>query len=161
MALKFRTINAELDSDTFIKFRKDSFRVSFGYEDDFDEQEYIELIQQRTKEFPEGYVIVELDGRVVGQIEMHPREFDGRQIGFVSLFYLIPEFRGKGYGEQLTKYAEDLFLRNGVVEYHLRVSPTNRYAVRFYEKCGLLKIREEQHQHVMWRMGKTLSEADA
>jgi len=160
MALKFRTINSELDSDTFIKFRKDYFRVSFGHEEEFDEQEYIELIQKRTMEFPEGYVIVELDGRVVGQIEMHPREFDGRQIGFVSLFYLIPEFRGKGYGEQLTNYVEELFLRNGVTEYHLRVYPTNVNAIRFYGKCGLLKIREEQHQHVMWRMGKVISETN-
>ncbi|SHL10346.1 hypothetical protein [Alicyclobacillus tolerans] len=50
MGIKFRTINIELDSDNFIKFRKDSFRVSFGHEDDFNEQEYIDLIQKRTKE---------------------------------------------------------------------------------------------------------------
>ncbi|MDP9727824.1 GNAT family N-acetyltransferase [Alicyclobacillus tolerans] len=160
MGIKFRTINIELDSDNFIKFRKDSFRVSFGHEDDFNEQEYIDLIQKRTKEFPEGYVFVELDGEVIGQIEVHPREFDGRRIGFVSLFYLIPEFRGKGFGEQLKNYVEDLLFRNGITEYHLRVSPTNVNAIRFYEKCGLLKIQEEHHQHIMWRMGKVISETN-
>ena len=154
MALKFRTMDAILDREHFVNFRKDAFRVSFGHEDNFDEQEYIELMASRTQEFPEGYVMLEDHGRIVGQIEMHPRDFEGKRIGFVSLFYLVPELRGNGYGKQLTNYAEDIFRRHGVKEYHLRVSPTNEFAVRFYEKCGLVKIREEQHQHVMWRMGK-------
>lgn len=154
MALKFRTMNALLDRGHFVNFRKDAFRVSFGHEDNFDEQEYAGLIASRTQEFPEGYVMLEDDGKIVGQIEMHPRDFEGKRIGFVSLFYLVPELRGNGYGKQLTDYAEEVFRRHGVNEYHLRVSPTNEVAVRFYEKCGLVKIREEHHQHVMWRMGK-------
>ena len=72
----------------------------------------------------------------------------------ISLFCLVPALRGTGYGQQLTQYAEGVFRRHGVSEYHLRVSPTNEPALHFYRKCGLVKIREEQHQHVMWRMGK-------
>ena len=154
MALTFRTMDAIHDRRYFVQFRKNAARASFGEEDPFDEQGYADLIESRTREFPDGYVMVEQDGQSVGQIEMHPREFEGRRIGFISLFYLVPELRGHGYGQQLTDYAEGVFRRHGVSEYHLRVSPTNEPALHFYRKCGLVKIREEQHQHVMWRMGK-------
>ena len=156
MPFTFRTINAVGDRDYFVPFRRDASRISFGHAATFDEQEYRDLIEARTREFPDGYVMVELDGRVVGQIEMHPREFEGRTIGFVSLLYLIPELRAKGYGMTLIQYVEDVFRRHGVPEYHLRVSPTNKPAVRFYKKCGLVKIREERHQHAMWRLGKLI-----
>ena len=154
MSLTFRTMDPTRDHNYLVQFRKDASRVSFGQEDLFDEQEYAELIAARTQEFPDGYVMVEQDGRIVGQIEMHLREFEGRTIGFVSLFYLVPELRGKGYGKKLTQYAEDVFRGHGMSEYHLRVSPANGSALRFYMKCGLVKIREEKHQHTMWRMGK-------
>lgn len=47
-------------------------RVSFGEEDPFDEQGYADLIESRTREFPDGYVMVEQDGQIVGQIEIFP-----------------------------------------------------------------------------------------
>ena len=140
-----------------IQFRRDSFRVSFnGKDDGFDENEYIDLLRKRTVQFPWGYVMVEDNGQVIGQMEIFIREYEGRQIGFVSLYYLIPDARGHGQGMQLTNYAEKHFRQNGVSEYHLRVSPTNEHAVRFYEKAGLTKLKQESTNHIVWRMGKTL-----
>lgn len=95
MALTFRTMDAIRDRNYFVQFRNNAARASFGEEDPFDEQEYADLIAARTREFPDGYVMVEQDGRIVGQIEMHPREFEGRTIAFISLFYLVPELRGQ------------------------------------------------------------------
>ncbi len=154
MALTFRTMDATRNRDYFVQFRKNAAGASLGEEDPFDEQAYADLIEARTREFPEGCVMVEQNGWTVGQIEMHPRAFEGRTIGFIRLFYLVPELGGHGYGQQLTNYAEGVFRRHSVREYHLRVSPTNEPALHFYRKCELVKIREEQHQHVMWRMGK-------
>ncbi len=157
MPFSFRTIDLDGDLATCIEFRKDSFRVSFnGREDGFDEAEYAESLAMRTALFPWGYVMVEDQGKITGQMELFTRLYEGRTIGFVSLYYLIPEVRGKGYGWQLSHYAEDCFRHRAIPEYHLRVSPTNIPAVRFYEKCGLQKIKEEQGEHVVWRMGKLL-----
>ncbi|MCL4522088.1 MAG: hypothetical protein M1415_11035 [Firmicutes bacterium] len=45
MALSFRTIDLEIDLNTCIQFRKDSFRVSFdGKEDGFDESVLFEAL---------------------------------------------------------------------------------------------------------------------
>jgi ribosomal protein S18 acetylase RimI-like enzyme len=158
MTLHFRTIDMETDLQTCLQFRKDSFRVSFaGDISTFHEDEYINHLRQRIRLFPWGYVMVEEDSRVIGQMELFIRDYEGRDIGFVSLYYLIPESRRKGYGRQLTHYAERRFREQGVSEYHLRVSPTNAHALHFYQNQGLVKIKEEEGTHPVWRMSKQLN----
>ncbi len=157
MAFSFRTIDVKSDLSTCIEFRKDSFRVSFGDEKGFNPNEYVELLTERIARFPWGYVMVEEQGETVGQMEIFTREYEGRLVGFVSLYYLIPPIRGQGKGAQLTHYAERRFREQGVTEYHLRVSPANVRAVRFYEKSGLIKLQEERADHTVWRMGKILT----
>jgi hypothetical protein len=41
-------------------------KMPLGEEDPFDEQVYADLIEARTREFPDGYVMVEQNGRIVG-----------------------------------------------------------------------------------------------
>lgn len=156
MAFSFRTIDVTRDLSTCIDFRKDSFRVSFGSEKGFNLGEYVKLLTERTVQFPWGYVMVEENGDTVGQMEIFTRDHEERLIGFVSLYYLVPSIRGQGKGAQLSDYAEHCFRNQGVTEYHLRVSPANLRAVRFYQKCGLIKLQEEGSDHTVWRMGKKL-----
>jgi ribosomal protein S18 acetylase RimI-like enzyme len=155
--LQYRTIDFEKDKELIIKFRKDSYVVSFGSEEGFgDELAYINRIKERVKKFPEGQVIIEKDNLPIGQMEMQIRDFDGKDIGYVNLFYLIPEYRGKGLGKDLIRYAEDFFRKSNVTEYHLRVSPTNERAIRFYKGSGMVKLREEKERNLVYRMGKLL-----
>lgn len=42
--------------------------------------------------------MVEENGRFIGQLELSIRKYEGRNIGYVHLYYLIPEKRGKGIG---------------------------------------------------------------
>jgi ribosomal protein S18 acetylase RimI-like enzyme len=155
--LKFRTIDIEKDKDMIIKFRKDSYVVSFGSEEGFgDEIAYISRIKERVNKFPNGQVIIEKDNLPIGQMELQIRDFDGMEIGYVNLFYLIPEYRGKGLGKDLIRYAEDFFRKSNVTEYHLRVSPTNERAIRLYTNSGMVKLREENEKYLVYRMRKLL-----
>lgn len=102
MKLIFRTIDTDKDKDTIIKFRKDSYVVSFGTEAGFgDEHEYLQRMEERVRKFPDGQVIIEKDQGPIGQMELQIREFEGTEIGYVNLFYLIPEYRSKGLGKEL------------------------------------------------------------
>jgi GNAT superfamily N-acetyltransferase len=155
--LKYRTINIEKDKDIIIKFRKDSYVVSFGFEERFgDENAYINRIKERVNKFPNGQVIIEIDDLPIGQMELQIRDFEGKKIGYVNLFYLIPEYRGKGLGKELISYAEDFFNKSNVSEYHLWVSPTNVRAMRLYTNAGMIKFREENEKYLMYRMMKLL-----
>ncbi|PKF89743.1 GNAT family N-acetyltransferase [Bacillus sp. BA3] len=153
----FRTIDTNKDKDIIIKFRKDSFVVSFGSEAGFgDENTYLQRMEERVRKFPGGQVIIEKDQVPIGQMELRIRAYEGTEIGYVDLFYLIPGYRSKGLGKELVRYAENFFGRFNVSEYHLRVSPDNQRAIRLYKNSGMMKIREENEIYPVWRMSKSL-----
>lgn len=155
--MNFRTIDIERDKDLIIKFRKDSYVVSFGSEEGFgDEIAYINRIRERVNRFPNGQVIIEVENIPIGQMELQIKEFDEKEIGYVNLYYLIPEYRDKGLGKDLIHYAEDFFRKSNVSEYHLRVSPTNQRAIKLYTKFGMVKLREENEKYLVYRMRKLL-----
>lgn len=135
--MKFKQIDIENDKKQVINFRKDSFIISFGDHSNFDEDEYLEWLEDKVKKFPDGFVLIEEDGRYIGQVELNVRECEGKNIGYVNLYYLIPEIRGMGRGKELHNYAYRFFIKNNIDEYHLRVSPTNTSALKFYRKLGM------------------------
>ncbi|CAN7260719.1 GNAT family N-acetyltransferase [Paenibacillus sp. LjRoot56] len=156
--MEFRTIDVEKDRETIIAFRKDSYVVSFGSEEGFgDEDDYVRRIADRVRRFPEGLVLIEEEGQPIGQLELQIVLHEGSYIGYANLFYLIPSYRGKGYGRQLVAYAEGFFEKYGVKSYHLRVAPTNLPALHFYEKSGFRLLEKEEDQpNAVWRMVKDL-----
>ncbi|MDR6552038.1 GNAT family N-acetyltransferase [Paenibacillus qinlingensis] len=156
--MEYRTIDVEKDRETIIAFRKDSYVVSFGSEEGFgDEDEYVRRIADRARRFPEGLVLIEDEDRPVGQLELQIVFYEGSYIGYANLFYLIPSYRGKGYGRQLIAYAEGFFEKYAVKSYHLRVAPTNARALHLYENCGFRLLEKEEDQpHPVWRMVKDL-----
>ncbi|WP_342602913.1 GNAT family N-acetyltransferase [Peribacillus sp. FSL E2-0159] len=157
MKLIFRTIDTDKDKDIIVKFRKDSFVVSFGSEDGFgDENTYLQRMKERVCKFPEGQVIIEKDQEPIGQMELQIRAYEETEIGYVNLFYLIPDYRSKGLGKELVRYAENFFRQFNVSEYHLRVSPDNHRAIRLYTSSGMVKICEENETYPVWRLSKSL-----
>ncbi|MGD6900331.1 GNAT family N-acetyltransferase [Bacillus infantis] len=120
--LSFRSIDLLIDTETIIKFRRDSYVISFGNDYLFgDNESYLKKIENRLVKFPGGIVLVENEDKPVGQIEMQIKDIDNKKVGYVNLFYLIPEYRGIGYGSKLIEYAEHFFQENNINEYQLRV----------------------------------------
>ena len=89
-------------------------------------------------------------------MELQILEFDGKEIGYVNLFYLTPEYRGKGLGKELIRYAENFFRISNVSEYHLLVAPTNQRAIHLFTKSGVIKLMEENEKYLVYRMRKLL-----
>jgi ribosomal protein S18 acetylase RimI-like enzyme len=137
--LVIKPVDLDAHASVCIAFRRDSFICSFGVDNFFEEAGpdgalYIELLRPRTAKFPDGYVHVWHEGKIVGQMEMQILE-DPRR-GYVNLFYLIEEMRGAGVGGELQEYAMDFMRRQGVRIVQLSVSPTNSQALGFYRKHG-------------------------
>jgi RimJ/RimL family protein N-acetyltransferase len=152
---QFEKIQPNKHKDLIIAFRRDSFRVSFGNDDNFGEdEEYIEWVQECSKQNPEGFVLVKHLDQYVGQLELQIMKYKDKNIGYVNLYYLIPSYRGKGYGKQLHEYAMKFFNSKGVSEYHLRVSPLNQQAIAFYKKNGLEEMGLEVDGKVIRMKGK-------
>ncbi|MFX3674765.1 MAG: GNAT family N-acetyltransferase [Paenisporosarcina sp.] len=152
----FRPIDVEKDKNIIIKFRKDTYVLSFGTEEGFDETAYMTRLRERVNKFPNGQVLLVEGDRPIGQIGLFITELEGSEIGYVNLYYLISEFRGKGIGKELINYAENFFRESNISEYHLRVSSTNQSAIRLYTNSGMEKVREENEKFPVWRMRKLL-----
>jgi len=152
--MKFEKIDLVKHKDLVDKFRKDSFFVSFGEMSNFDEEEYLLWLKEKAKEFPNGFVLVVEDNKYIGQLELTIREFEGEKIGYVNLFYLIPEMRGIGKGKELVHYAKRFFMDYEVSEYHLRVSPSNNQAGKFYQKIGMEEVGLEADEKVIRMKGR-------
>lgn len=151
--LIFRRVDVEKDKQTIIRFFTDT-----DEELAFNESEYIKYAKQKQLHFPEGFVLLEHNQQAVGELVLRYDHYEGREVGYVSFVYVIPEGRGKGYSHELFQYAEEQFKKRNVFEYHLRVAQSNLRAIKFYEKQGLERLGEERNSYNQrcWRMGKTM-----
>lgn len=152
--VNFESIRLPEDEDTVIAFRKDSFIVSFGNTNHFEQQAYLDWLSEKKTYFPEGFVLAKEKSKPIGQLELSIREFEGQEIGYVHLYYLVPEKRGKGLGKALHAYTREFFQTKDMTEYHLRVAPSNERALRFYIKNGMEKVREEVDGKVVRMRGR-------
>ena len=102
-----------------------------------DGQGYVEWLEQRIKELPQGCVHAWLNNSIVGQIESRIRD---DQSGYVNLFYLVPDVRGRGLGRELHDYAIEMFDTLNVDMVRLTVSVENERAMGFYRRLGWTDI---------------------
>lgn len=73
-----------------------------------------------------------LENTIIGQLEFSYEAENAH----INLYYLLPEFRGNGYGRIAHKYIVQVMKSNGCKMATLRVSPTNSHAIAFYEQIG-------------------------
>lgn len=151
--LEFKPINLERHQDLCVQFRADSFVCSFGSAARFIEvdgngvEKYLQWLRQRIAEIPNSCVHVWKGEQIIGQMEMS-RWKHSPNVGYVNLFYLIPEFRGQGLGQQLDRYAANFFKQLGCQSARLSVSPTNLATMRFYLKQGWIDLRQQDAPEV-------------
>ncbi|MGP4063406.1 GNAT family N-acetyltransferase [Oceanobacillus sp. M65] len=153
--LTFEAIDIMKHQAKVITFRKDSFRVGFG-----DEEDYLRWLEEKKHAFPAGFMLVCENDDYIGQLELSIKEYNGESLGYIHLFYLVPEKRGQGKGLELYQYAKQFFLQYKVASYELRVSPSNTAAVNFYRKIGMEPIKTELDGKVIRMRGMLSSTKD-
>ena len=141
---EFATIDLTRHRDICIRFRRDSYISSFEdgdqrftSENGADGSEYVDWLVERIKEFPDGCVHCWFNGNIVGQIESRIRD---DQTGYVNLFYIAPDFRGKGFGRVLHNYAIELFESLQIQVVRLTVSIENDNALGYYRHLGWVDL---------------------
>jgi ribosomal protein S18 acetylase RimI-like enzyme len=145
--LEFKPIDIEQYQDLCVQFRADSFVCSFGSVDRFYKEDgsgansYLQWLRQRIIEIPNSCVWQ--GERIIGQMEMS-RWTHNPNIGYVNLFYLVPAFRGWGFGQQLDRYAVNFFNQLGCQSARLSVNPKNLVAVKFYLKRGWVDLGQRE-----------------
>ncbi|MEO8970624.1 MAG: GNAT family N-acetyltransferase [Ktedonobacteraceae bacterium] len=78
------------------------------------------------------YYIGEIDGVVIGKIDVRLSEESALILGFA----ILPEHQGKGYGRQILAYTVREIFSSGRQNIWLEVSAENKQALSLYQSCG-------------------------
>jgi len=156
--LRFATIDLERDAGTCIAFRRDMYVTAFGTDDGLDAEMgvdcalYLDQLRERIRQVPEGNTHLWEGDRIVGQTEVRLLD-DEPDVGYVSLFYVVPEARGRRLARLLHEHVADVFRRRGMRTLRLSVSPNNAHAFASYRNLGWVQVGERAHprgtMHVM------------
>jgi ribosomal protein S18 acetylase RimI-like enzyme len=139
--LVFLPIDLMGESALAVQFSEDAFVCSFGTADRFwaeagrDGRKWIARLGEKLAADARMAVNACLNGAIVGQVVLGTSDTQPNA-GHVNLYYLIPEWRGRGLAQQLDTYAIAVLRDQGYRLATLNVSPTNAAAVRFYLRCG-------------------------
>lgn len=140
----FLPIDLERHLDEVVRNRLDSFVSSFGEEkgraafygpDGDGVAKYIDWLKAKMAIDPYLAVHAWQGDRIIGQMELGTLKTDS-SVGYVNLYYLIPEFRGTGVSKALDDYAVRYLKSKGHKTARLAVSPTNSRALRYYTRMG-------------------------
>lgn len=135
--------------DLIIHYRSIGFFTSFGTKDDFFEDDskggerYLEWLKSRDpNRFAAFHVIV--DGEIKGQLELNLLHSD-LNIGYVNYYYLHESLQGQGIATKMDEFVIKYYLKKGIHKMRLAVSPSNKRAYKFYEKCGWTFLEERDY----------------
>ena len=87
------------------------------------------------------YWILEEDGKIAGGSGVYPTE--GLPEGCCELvkLYLLPEYRGKGYGKLLIEKCFESAVKFGYKQVYLETMPELKMAMGLYEQCGFTYLK--------------------
>lgn len=89
-------------------------------------------IARKLSEQPELFLVVEVDGKVVGSVMAG---YDGHR-GWIYYLAVDPDQRGNSYGRALVDAAEQLLLQRGCPKVNLMIRNGNERVQAFYRQLG-------------------------
>jgi ribosomal protein S18 acetylase RimI-like enzyme len=160
--IEIKPIDIDAHSATCLSFREDSFISSFGDARRFYEADgqghlrYLECLREKSKNNPDSVLHAWHEGKIVGQLEIGFAA-DEPHIGYVYLYYIAPEYRGRGFAAQLDQHAAVYFKSRSCEKMRLSVSPSNHHAWRFYLRTGWKDAGPRPHHPEVHYMEKGLA----
>lgn len=136
--MEFVSVDLNKYLELCIEFRRDTHILSYGTDKTFDRNQCIDWFNQLKESNNKGFVHIIINEKIVGQLEFKSaiEAAEGNLSGYINLLYLIPEYRGKGYGLKLQNYIFSKFHADGCSLAYLRYLPENNKAGLFYLKNG-------------------------
>lgn len=142
--LRIVPMDMELDEKLYGDCYADAWRAAHGSLVGFSPEPYLESAKRISLHDPAYISKVYYGDDFAGVIELDPVLMSYLGAGWLSFFYLVPDFRGKGYGAQLLGHAVSVFRRDGRSRLRLHVAETNTSAISFYNKMGFNVLSTER-----------------
>lgn len=137
--LRFVPLRFPEDDDFYTRCYADAWQAAHGSTKGFVPQVYLHSAHQRAVT-PNALVKILSGSRVAGIIELDPARGAQDGYGWISFLYLLPEFRGLGWGVQLLGHAIWYYETCERCAVRLHVAVTNTNAIAFYKHYGFVQI---------------------
>ena len=131
---RHRPLDPRTERDYYCSCYRDAWLAAHGDLQGFYPEPYWRATREHLRLDPEA-VLVLLDGdKPVGLVDLDPLRASQEGCGWLSLLYLIPEYRGKGYGIQALGRAIVAFRTQGRRALRLLAAEDNAAACAFYQR---------------------------
>ena len=145
--LRHRPLDPRTERDYYCACYRDAWLAAHGDLLGFYPEPYWKAAREHLRLDPDS-VLVLLDGdKPVGLVDLDPLRASEEGCGWLSLLYLIPEYRGKGYGIQALGRAVVGFRTQGRRALRLLAAEDNAAACAFYRREGFSCVGEEEGSH--------------
>ena len=134
--LRFVPVDLAAEREEYINCYEDTWLCSSGTLRGFDGDVYHERATEHAAYIPGAVTKAVYNGTLAGIVDMNLEREQEEGAGWISLFYLRPEFRSRGLGIQLLGHAVSLSRGLGRDKLRLHVSTINKPALRFYRRWG-------------------------
>ena len=137
--LRFEPLSFPRDSAFFDACYADAWAAAHGSTAGYTPRPYLRSAKRHAKT-PHAVVKLLSGDEVVGMIDLDPDHGRDEGYGWISFFYLLPAYRGKGWGAQLLGHALWFCELNGRRSVRLHVAEDNVRAKGFYEHFGFTVV---------------------
>lgn len=110
----------------------------------FERQHYLEHAEEARKQGSQYLLCTMLRNTIVGILQLDPKRYEEDNAGYISFFYMLPEYRGSGLGVQMLGEAISIYRPMGRDKLRLSCGEDNIRGMRFYERHGFRKIGARQ-----------------
>ncbi len=142
-ALRHETLDPRADSVYYNSCYRDAWYAAHGDLDGYFADFYLSAAADHHRACP-GAVMKLLDGdEPVGLVDLDTKRGRHAGYGWLTLLYLKPEYRGRGYGIQALARAITFYREQGRTRLRLVAAEDNTRAVAFYLREGFRQIGRE------------------
>lgn len=110
----------------------------------FGRQPYLEKALECSQKSPRYLQCAMRRNTIVGILQLDPDRDAEQNAGYISFFYMLPEYRGTGLGVQLLGEAVGIYRAMGRDRLHLSCGADNIRGMQFYERFGFHQIGTKQ-----------------
>lgn len=100
------------------------------------ERDMATLLPDGLETANQSILVLEADGVALGRLWIGPREIDGRTVLYIWDVEIDAEHRGRGYGRQAMRLAEETARARGLTRIELNVFGGNHVARSLYRSLG-------------------------
>ncbi|MCR5577449.1 MAG: GNAT family N-acetyltransferase [Oscillospiraceae bacterium] len=122
--------------EAYIDCYADAWRTAHGSLEGFDGDTYWLAALEHRRADPESVLFFYEGERFAGLLDLDTERGESIGVGWISLLYLAPEYRGRGLGVQLLGRAVVKYRRLGRRTLRLQAAEDNAAALAFYRRNG-------------------------